>query len=148
MPVDKFGRHLHQHSGDQSQLYVVEDATQLITSLKADIMETVKSLNNRYVTFYLLAHAADEQGRYKLLTGDGSGNYTYKLPTAFIHNIKWSPPNAIISINGKVPTTNFEYIGTLLKSGNVISVKQRNNSKQSCFCEFIMQYPYEEEQKV
>lgn len=145
MPVDKFGRHLHQHSGDHSKVYVVEDAEKLVATLREDIMTAVRKLNNRYTMFYLMALATDANGRCQLINGemiDGIPQYIYKLPTAFISSVSWVPAAAKLYING-VEKTKSELIGTTLNRGDKLSIAHKKNLKSVVACEFVMQYPYE-----
>lgn len=143
MPVDKFGRHLHQHSGDHSKVYVVEDAAQLVAALKEDIMTAVRKLTNRNTMFYILALSADKDGQYRLVNStesNGKFEYTYSLPTAFVSKMQWSPPEAKLYING-VEKSKEDLIGTTLSEGSKITATHKKNSRQLFVCEFVMQYP-------
>lgn len=145
MPVDKFGRHLHQHSGDHSKVYVVEDATKLVETVKEDIMTSIRKLNNRSTMFYLLAVSTDPNGRCRLINGetiDGIQQYIYKLPTAFISSVSWVPVDARLYING-VEKKKSELNGTTLNKGDKLSLSYKKNSTSIVACEFVMQYPYE-----
>lgn len=146
MPVDKFGRHLHQHSVsvEEAKVYVAEDATKFMDSLHTEIRDVVSHINtNRSTMFYILALSADKDGQYRLVNSDesnGKWEYTYSLPTAFVSKMQWTPPEAKIYING-VEKSKEDLIGSTLSEGSKITATHKKSSRQLFVCEFVMQYP-------
>lgn len=141
MPVDKFGRHLHQHPKDQAKVYVAEDVTRFIETLRTDLMTAVKTevASLKYDTiFYLMALNADSKGRYRLLNGSANLEYIYKLPTATIKNITCTPEDCKIYING-VERPKSALVGLTLTEGDKIHVMHKTYSRHILACEFVLQ---------
>lgn len=143
MPVDKFGRHLHQHSGDQSNVYLVEDASSLVATIKQDIITTVKtdiSTLNYRTMFYVMALSTDNKGRYRLLNSTSNSEYIYNLPTGTIHDVGYIPPDSKIYING-VEKSRLSLKGLQLTTGDKISAMNKPDWRHVFACEFVMQIP-------
>lgn len=143
MPLDKFGRHLHQHYPvDQSnQVYLVEDATNLIEKLKHDVVTIVNTDVSSYTystMFYVMAIQTDSKGRYQLINANTKGEYVYKLPTAIITDMTCNPPDSKIYINN-VEKNKDALLGSTLQEGDKIRVTYKANSKHILACEFVIQ---------
>jgi hypothetical protein len=145
MPIDKFGRHLHQHRGGQSQVYMVEDATSLITTLKTDLMTDVKQYIETlkyHGIFYLVAIRTNSKGQYQLFNGNPRDwGYKYNLPPSTIQSVRCSPGDVKIHINGveKSPLTLLRF--PLNTGDNIQVTHDKKNSQIVLGVEFIVEYP-------
>lgn len=153
MPIDKFGRHLHQHrqhpfsAEDASKLYLVQDGSSLQSAIKEDIAALNSSVTEKISTlsysipFYVSALNTDDSGTYRLIHSNGSKYvYKYKLPTAVITHVSYIPYDAKLYIND-VERSKSELIGTKLNTGDLIRVTYKPKKSLVFACEFILEIP-------
>lgn len=126
MPIDKFGRHLHQHHPpdvELSKLYLVNDGSSL----------------KYYTMWYVMGINADDEGQVNIINS-WHNEYRYKLPTGTIKEARYPTHYFKVFING-VEKNEQALLGLLLKTGDKISVKGPPKSKAVFALEFLMEIP-------
>lgn len=124
MTLDKFGRHIHGHHSGEYKLCLVEDISNL----------------NYYAMIYIIALNSDEHGYYRIVNSENF-EYEYKLPTATVTNVKWTPGNIKIYINNTL-VANSSLYGLTLNTGDKISIQTNKNSKVLFALEAVLQIPF------
>lgn len=141
MPIDKFGRHLHKHPGDESKVYVMEDATSLVSTMKKNMTVIKMQVENlKYDTiFYIMAVRVDNKNNFQLINSNGKWEYIYPLSKATIKDVTYTPTDAKIYIND-VHRSKTALIGLTLTKGDKIRVMHKTPSTNTVFgCQFIIE---------
>lgn len=154
MPVDKFGRHLHQHHHhhagvEESKLYLVKDGTNILSEVHTTVsdlesainkeLDTLKSSLKYQTMFYIIGLSTDSKGRVNIINSDDY-EYSYKLPPGAIIDVRYTPPSYKLVVNN-VQWDASAITGLVLKTGDKISVKGPRNSKIIFACEFVLALP-------
>lgn len=127
MPIDKFGRHLHQHQqpkhGDIAKLFLVES----ISGLQCETLITI------------VGQGTNANGNVHIW--GGPAHYTCNFTSATIVQITLYPAQTVVVVNG-VKYMNSQLIGVVLKKGDIVKFNlEKKSAPANLFFEAVVKMP-------